>query len=125
MDAESLARTWLCLGIGERDREQRPDGPRQRPGGDREQQCLLGAGQRGEGADPDQEVERQGGPAVGPVGVVAHHPQAVLRRTSTEAIGTVGQPVQVLNTVSKKILSGTALPNGGVEMTSTLNVAGL
>lgn len=37
----------------------------------------------------------------------------------------IGQPVQVLNTVSKKILSGTALPGGGVEMTSTLNVAGL
>lgn len=38
---------------------------------------------------------------------------------------SIGQPVQVLNTVSKKILNGTALPNGGVEMTSTLNVAGL
>lgn len=36
-----------------------------------------------------------------------------------------GQPVQVLNAASKKILSGTALPNGGVEMTTTLNVAGL
>ena len=38
---------------------------------------------------------------------------------------SVGQPVQVMNTASKKIVSGTALPNGGVEMTSTLNVAGL
>lgn len=36
-----------------------------------------------------------------------------------------GQPVQVMNVASRKILSGTALPNGGVEMTSTLNVAGL
>jgi flagella basal body P-ring formation protein FlgA len=38
---------------------------------------------------------------------------------------SAGQPVQVLNLASKKILNGTALPNGGVEMTSTLNVAGL
>lgn len=38
---------------------------------------------------------------------------------------STGQPVQVLNTISKKILSGIALANGGVEMTSTLNVAGL
>ena len=36
-----------------------------------------------------------------------------------------GQPVQVMNTASKKIVIGTALPNGGVEMTSTLNMAGL
>ncbi|RYE81947.1 MAG: flagellar basal body P-ring formation protein FlgA [Hyphomicrobiales bacterium] len=36
-----------------------------------------------------------------------------------------GQPVQVMNTASKKIVIGTALPNGGVDMTSTLNVAGL
>lgn len=36
-----------------------------------------------------------------------------------------GEPVQVMNVASKKILSGTALPNGGVEMTTTLNVAGL
>lgn len=36
-----------------------------------------------------------------------------------------GQPVQVMNTTSKKIVIGTALPNGGVEMTSTLNMAGL
>lgn len=38
---------------------------------------------------------------------------------------SAGQMVQVLNLSSKKILSGTALPNGGVDMTSTLNVAGL
>lgn len=44
-----------------------------------------------------------------------------------QALGnaSAGQPVQVLNVATKKILSGTALPNGGVEMTSTLNVAGL
>lgn len=44
-----------------------------------------------------------------------------------QALGnaSAGQPVQVLNTASKKILSGTALPNGGVEITSVLNVAGL
>ena len=36
-----------------------------------------------------------------------------------------GQPVQVLNTASKKILSGVALPDGAVEITSTINVAGL
>jgi flagella basal body P-ring formation protein FlgA len=44
-----------------------------------------------------------------------------------QALGnaSAGQPVQVLNVASKKILSGTALPNGGVEMTTTLNVAGL
>lgn len=36
-----------------------------------------------------------------------------------------GQPVQVLNTASKKILSGIALPDGAVEITSTINVAGL
>lgn len=36
-----------------------------------------------------------------------------------------GEPIQVMNVASKKILSGTALPNGGVEMTTTLNVAGL
>lgn len=38
---------------------------------------------------------------------------------------SVGQPVQVLNPISKKILSGTALDTGAVEMTTTLNVAGL
>lgn len=38
---------------------------------------------------------------------------------------SAGQPVQVMNTSSNKILSGIALPNGGVEMVSTLNVAGL
>lgn len=36
-----------------------------------------------------------------------------------------GQPVQVMNTTSKKIVIGTALPNGGVEMNTSLNVAGL
>jgi len=36
-----------------------------------------------------------------------------------------GQPVQVMNTSSKKIVMGTALPNGGVEMTTITNVAGL
>lgn len=36
-----------------------------------------------------------------------------------------GEAVQVMNTASKKIVMGTALPNGGVEMNSTLNVAGL
>jgi flagella basal body P-ring formation protein FlgA len=38
---------------------------------------------------------------------------------------SIGQPVQVLNPVSKKILHGVAMPNGGVGITSTLNVAGL
>jgi flagellar basal body P-ring formation protein FlgA len=38
---------------------------------------------------------------------------------------SVGQPVQVLNPVSKKILHGTAMANGGVGITSTLNMAGL
>jgi flagella basal body P-ring formation protein FlgA len=44
-----------------------------------------------------------------------------------QALGNaaIGQPVQVMNVASKKIIIGTALPNGGVEMTSTLNVAGL
>jgi flagella basal body P-ring formation protein FlgA len=38
-----------------------------------------------------------------------------------------GQPVQVLNSASKKILTGMALPGGAVEITSntTINVAGL
>lgn len=36
-----------------------------------------------------------------------------------------GQPVQVLNTATKKVLYGTAMANGGVEMTSNLAVAGL
>lgn len=36
-----------------------------------------------------------------------------------------GQPVQVLNTATKKILSGVALSDGAVEITNTLNVAGL
>lgn len=38
---------------------------------------------------------------------------------------SVGQPVQVLNPVSKKILHGVAMANGSVGITSTLNVAGL
>jgi flagella basal body P-ring formation protein FlgA len=44
-----------------------------------------------------------------------------------QALGnaSAGEPVQVLNITSKKILSGIALSNGGVEMTPTLNVAGL
>jgi flagellar basal body P-ring formation protein FlgA len=37
----------------------------------------------------------------------------------------VGQSVQVLNAVSRKILVGIALPNGAVEISSTINVAGL
>lgn len=37
----------------------------------------------------------------------------------------IGQPVQVLNPATRKILSGTALASGAVEMTTTLNVAGL
>jgi flagella basal body P-ring formation protein FlgA len=36
-----------------------------------------------------------------------------------------GQPVQVLNPVSRKILYGTALPNGAVAITTTIAVAGL
>lgn len=36
-----------------------------------------------------------------------------------------GQPVQVLNTATRKILSGVALSDGAVEITNTLNVAGL
>ena len=36
-----------------------------------------------------------------------------------------GQPVQVMNTASKKIVIGTALPNGGVEMNTARNMAGL
>lgn len=36
-----------------------------------------------------------------------------------------GQPVQVLNTVSNRILHGTALANGAVAISNTLNVAGL
>jgi flagella basal body P-ring formation protein FlgA len=44
-----------------------------------------------------------------------------------QALGnaSAGEAVQVLNTTSKKILTGTALANGGVDLTSTLNVAGL
>jgi flagella basal body P-ring formation protein FlgA len=38
---------------------------------------------------------------------------------------SVGQPVQVLNPVSKKILHGVAMANGSVGIASTLNVAGL
>lgn len=38
---------------------------------------------------------------------------------------SIGQPVQVLNPVSKKILRGVAMANGSVGITSTLNVAGL
>lgn len=38
---------------------------------------------------------------------------------------SVGQPVQVLNPVSRKILQGVAMANGSVSITSTLNVAGL
>jgi flagella basal body P-ring formation protein FlgA len=36
-----------------------------------------------------------------------------------------GQPVQVLNTVSRKILHGVALPNGAVAVTNTIAVAAL
>jgi flagella basal body P-ring formation protein FlgA len=36
-----------------------------------------------------------------------------------------GQPVQVLNPISRKILFGTALPNGAVSITTTIAVAGL
>lgn len=36
-----------------------------------------------------------------------------------------GQPVQVLNPVSRKILHGVAMANGSVGVTSTLNLAGL
>jgi flagella basal body P-ring formation protein FlgA len=38
---------------------------------------------------------------------------------------SAGEPVQVLNPVSKKILHGVAMANGTVGITSTLNVAGL
>jgi len=38
---------------------------------------------------------------------------------------SVGQPVQVLNPASKKILHGVAMADGSVGITSTLNVAGL
>ena len=37
----------------------------------------------------------------------------------------VGQPVQVLNSTSKKILTGMALAGGVVEISTTINVAGL
>lgn len=36
-----------------------------------------------------------------------------------------GQPVQVLNTASRRILHGVASANGSVEMTDTINLAGL
>jgi flagellar basal body P-ring formation protein FlgA len=36
-----------------------------------------------------------------------------------------GEPVQVLNTVSRKILHGVALPSGVVAVSNTINVAGL
>lgn len=36
-----------------------------------------------------------------------------------------GQPVQVLNSVTKKILHGVATPDGAVEMTGTVSLAGL
>lgn len=36
-----------------------------------------------------------------------------------------GQPVQVLNPTSRKILHGVALPNGAVQLSSTITVAGL
>jgi flagellar basal body P-ring formation protein FlgA len=36
-----------------------------------------------------------------------------------------GETVQVLNSVSRKILIGTALPSGAVAVTNTINVAGL
>lgn len=36
-----------------------------------------------------------------------------------------GETVQVLNSVSRKILTGTALPSGAVEISNTINVAGL
>ena len=36
-----------------------------------------------------------------------------------------GGPVQVLNSVSRKILNGIALPNGAVAISNTINVAGL
>lgn len=38
---------------------------------------------------------------------------------------SIGQPVQVLNPISKRILHGVAMANGSVGMTSTLNMAGL
>jgi flagella basal body P-ring formation protein FlgA len=38
---------------------------------------------------------------------------------------SAGQPVQVLNTISRKILTGTALENGAVAVSTNLNVAGL
>jgi flagella basal body P-ring formation protein FlgA len=38
---------------------------------------------------------------------------------------SAGQPVQVLNTVSRRILHGVALPNGTVEVTNTIAVAAL
>lgn len=38
---------------------------------------------------------------------------------------SIGQPVQVLNPVSKKILYGVAMANGSVGITATLNMAGL
>jgi flagella basal body P-ring formation protein FlgA len=38
---------------------------------------------------------------------------------------SIGQPVQVLNLASKKILHGVAMANGSVGITSTLDVAGL
>ncbi len=38
---------------------------------------------------------------------------------------SIGQPVQVLNPISRRILHGVAMANGSVGVTSTLNMAGL
>ena len=52
--------------------------------------------------------------------------RAASRRTFRSLNGaSVGQPVQVLNPVSRKILYGTALPSGAVAVTTTIAVAGL
>jgi flagella basal body P-ring formation protein FlgA len=44
-----------------------------------------------------------------------------------QALGnaSAGAPVDVLNTVTRKILHGIARPDGGVDIPSSLQVAGL
>jgi flagella basal body P-ring formation protein FlgA len=62
------------------------------------------------------------------VTVILHHGPMTLTVKGQALNGAaVGQPVQVLNSVSRKVLFGTAMPNGTVSMTSnsTFTVAGL
>lgn len=52
-------------------------------------------------------------------------PMTLTVRGQALTSAAAGEPVQVLNTVSRKILHGVALPDGAVEITDTLSVAGL